>query len=405
MASAKVVLFTSKTLKNGEHPIMLRVIHDRKTKYVNLNVNCHPDQWDEAKEIPKRKHPLFHEVSVLMSQRLNECKSIILDLEKENRPYSVEEITGILTQNQRKNKISVLEYFNHEIERLRSKDRLGYAAVFTSTRNYLKNFRKGKDFFFSDITPTFIVKFDEYLLEKGMKLNSAFMPMRTFKTLINYAKKEGLVNPDFAPFKEFSFSKYRRDKPRKRAIKRDDIRAIENLDLKFDTPVWHARNYFMFSYYCAGINFIDMAYLKAENIQQGRLIYIRRKTKEHYNLTILPPAMNIIQQYQSNYPNRGGYIFPILNETHQTLQSQDYRIDKVLKSTNKYLKEIAGLADLPVHLTTYVARHSFATNLKQSGASTAIISQALGHESERTTQIYLDSLENQVVDDAMKLIL
>ncbi len=123
------------------------------------------------------------------------------------------------------------------------------------------------------------------------------------------------------------------------------------------------------------------------------------------NVVLLPPAQQILAYYQEQYSNSEGYIFPILNETHASAESKDYRIDKVLKQVNKALKTLAEQAGIAINLTTYVARHSFATNMKSNGVSTAIISQALGHESERTTQIYLDSFGNTIMDEAMKSIL
>ena len=77
----------------------------------------------------------------------------------------------------------------------------------------------------------------------------------------------------------------------------------------------------------------------------------------------------------------------------------------MLRKINKDLKQIGKLAKMNGVLTTYVARHSYATILKKSGVATTVISQALGHDCEKTTQIYLESFENNVLDEASKLIL
>lgn len=406
MASAKVILFTSKTLKNGMHPIMLRIIHERKMKYFNLNASCGADMWDEKNGLPKRKHPNFHEISVLIDVKRLQAQRLILELESTSKGYTLETISTRLTTDKTKLPTTTLfEYFDQTIERLRKAERLGYAAVFISTKNYLKRFCNGKDLPFSGIDFAFVNRFDTFLEESGLKPNAAFVPIRTFKTLLNYAIKEGLTTPDFAPFKAFSFSKFRRDKPLKRAIQRDDIRKLENLELEPNTLLFHARNYFVFIYYSAGINFIDLAHLRPENTTGNRLTYIRRKTKESISIGLLAPALTILETYRKDYPNPAGYIFPILNDKHQTAQSRENRIDKVLKQVNGALKELAEMTGISAKLTTYVARHSFATNMRDLGAPTSVISQALGHESERTTRLYLDSLPNSVMDEAMKAIL
>jgi integrase len=153
-----------------------------------------------------------------------------------------------------------------------------------------------------------------------------------------------------------------------------------------------------------GTNFTDLAQLKWTNIQNERLKYIRAKTNKPYDVGLLPPALEILKYYKNNDINNE-FIFPILNEFHDTAIRIKNRIHKVLKQTNDDLKEIATLAGIDVNLTTYVARHTYATVLKYSGVSTSVISEALGHDSEKTTQIYLDSFQNDVLDKANKNLL
>jgi site-specific recombinase XerD len=123
-------------------------------------------------------------------------------------------------------------------------------------------------------------------------------------------------------------------------------------------------------------------------------------------MALLDPAMKILNFYKKtkNDPENH-YIFPILNQTHITEKSKDYRIKKIITKTNKDLKDIGIKAEITEHLTTYVARHTYATVLKKSGISTSLISEMMGHDSEKTTQIYLDSFENSVLDEANKSIL
>jgi len=250
------------------------------------------------------------------------------------------------------------------------------------------------------------VRYEESFLARGVKPNSIFVFMRTFKTLINYAKRDGYVSESYNPFKDFSFSKYRRIKTKKRAIDKESIYKIAKIKLEPGTSFYHSRNIFMFSYYCRGINFIDIAYLKWTNVRDGRLEYTRRKTNEFFSMAILIPAQKILDYYYKNYRNNDeSYIFPILNETHATAKSKDYRIDKLITRTNSDLKKIAKKAGITENITTYVARHTYATVLKKSGISTALISEMMGHDSEKTTQIYLDSFENSVLDEANKSIL
>lgn len=405
MSSVKVILFISKLLKNGEHPIMLRVTKDRKTNYISVGASCHISLWDEKKNLPRKKHPLYHELSVLIDTKLLEAKKLLIDLKNEEGTFSSDDLLSTLKGAAIK--VQVLTFFDTYIKELRKQKRIGTADVFTFTRNSISKFREGKDLEFSQVTAAFLWKYHEWLLQRGIVLNSISVYMRTFQRLVNLAKERKLLKNDKDAFKEFGLAKYKKAKTRKRAIAKEDILRIASFAAVPDSLLFHARNYFMFSYYCLGINFIDMAYLKWENIREGRLYYVRQKTKKDYNMALLEPATEIMDYYRTlYYTGEEGYIFPIINPEYTSPQSISNRCKKVLRQTNASLKEIAkelGLSELK--LTTYVARHSFATVLKRSGLSVAVISEMMGHDSEHTTQIYLDSFENKVLDEAAKALL
>lgn len=406
MSSIKVILYTSKTLSNGEHPIMLRVIKDRKAKYMSIGYSCTSAMWDEDNNLPVRKHPLYKEISILIDKKKIEANKLILNLENDDKSFSSEEIKKKLTKSYRMNKISVFEYFDEIIERFKRSGRIGYAKVFKNTKNSISTFRNGKDLSFSDINISFLLKYEENFYSRGVLPNSVFVFMRTFKTLINYAKREELIRDEFDPFKEYSFRKFRGIKTKKRAISKEDIHNIAELSLDPESSLYHSRNFFLFSFYCRGLSFIDLAYLKWSDINGSRLQYVRKKTKELFNISLLDPAIEILKYYNNIYYNgEESYLFPILDESHDTPTKIDNRIHKLLRKTNKDLKIIGEKANIKGKLTTYVARHSFATILKYGGISTAIISEALGHESEKITQVYLDSFENNVLDEATKVIL
>lgn len=403
-ASIKVVLYTSKTLSNGEHPIMLRVTKDRKLKYIGLGYSCSKALWNDSENQPKRKHPHFKELNILIDKKKIEANKLLLEFDTEENGYSASEVKKKLVKST-SNK-SVSEYFDEVIERLEKSNRIGYANIFKSTKNSITTFTDGNELLFNEITPHFINKYEADCLSRGVKPNSIFVYMRTFKTLINYARNEGVVRNEYDPFKEINFTKFRKIKTVKRAISKEQIKAIANLKFEPNSSLFHAQNYFLFSYYNRGINFIDMAYLKWEAITDNKLTYTRSKTKENFNIGMLEPAIEILKYYKKNFPHsENDYVFPILDHTHVTAKSKDYRIDKVLKQVNGDLKIIGQTANIKEKLTTYVARHSYATIMKNSGVSIGIISEAMGHSSEKTTQIYLESFENRILDEASKAIL
>ena len=169
-----------------------------------------------------------------------------------------------------------------------------------------------------------------------------------------------------------------------------------------DERVQLAVDLFAFSYYMGGINFVDMCYLTEKNIIDNRLVYIRKKTKKLIKLPLQTEALKILARYNGvSLP----YLFPVLSSFHKTETQQHNRVHKVIAKVNIRLKKIGEELNLPIDITTYVARHSFATVLKRSGVSTSLICETLGHSSEKVTQIYLDSFENSQIDAAMQNLL
>ena len=406
MSSIKVVLYTSKTLSNDEHPIMLRITKDRRSKYLSIGASCSSNLWSKKENMPKRKHPHFHELSVLINTKRLEAQKLLIELKAEAAEFSAEEVSNTLKVVTGE-KQQVLRYFETATATLKKQNRVGTADIFNSTRLSLSKFRNGKDFDFSFITPSFLWKYHESLVARGVQLTTIFVYMRTFQRLVNLAKDDKMVKKSFDPFREFGFAKYRKAKTRKRAISKEDIRKIAAFEAEAGSDLFHARNYFMFSYYCRGINFVDMAHLRWADVRNGRLDYVRQKTKKPFTMAILEPAAEILQYYKDNFYNGAdSFIFPILNPDFLSPMSVKNRCKKILAQVNKNLKTIATELELSeLKLTTYVARHSFATVMKRSGQSVAIISEAMGHDSESTTQIYLDSFENDVLDEATKSIL
>lgn len=301
---------------------------------------------------------------------------------------------------------TVFGYFDQWVARLRATDRLGYADIFHATKKSLMAYRAKKDFSFPEVNHAFLTRWEEYHIQRGTKPNAFFVYLRTFKTLINNARKEEVVADDYNPFKGISFAKYRRIETTRRAITKADLQRIKELDLTDNSAQAQARRYFLFSYYCRGINFVDMAYLRWKDFRDEHIFYTRRKTKENFNVNVLAPAQEILNYYRAlDRATPSSYIFPILSDFHQTEQQRDHRVQKVLRQTNLGLKELGKLAQVEAPLTTYVARHSFATVLKQSGVPIAQISEMLGHDSENTTQIYLKGFDNEVLDAASRALL
>lgn len=404
MASTKVLLRKHKLLKNGEHPIVLRIIKDRKAKFVFTGLSCHEDLWDFNANKPSKKHPNKFELEVFISQKIMEAQNVILKLENEQKEYSGEQIKKKYKSSTKKT--TVFLFFDEVISNLKQSNKIGNAKIYKDCKRMLSNFRNDIDLTFLDIDVSFLKKFERSFLERGVSGNSISVYMRTIRSVFNKAIQEGYCKKDVYPFNEYKISKLSTDTS-KRSLTKEQMLKIISLKLESNPKLVTSKDIFLFSYYNRGINFKDMALLKWSDIKEGRMIYSRAKTGKVYNIGLLEPAIKILNFYKKvTGDKKDNYVFPLLNqEKHLTPMQIDNRIKKTTKIINKDLKKIAELAKIDFNLTTYVARHSYATIMKRSGISTSVISESLGHNNEKTTQVYLDRFENLILDEASKAIL
>lgn len=403
--SNKILLRISKTLNNGEHPIMLRITINRQTQFITTKKSSSAANWDEKSQCALKSHPDHKTVNPLLKNIMAKIDLYLLNAANEEKVVSFNDIKAIVlkvTNSTPEIKAQTLfKFFESEIKRLNDADRLGYAATYQSTLNCLKNYTGDKDIPFVNITLDFLKKYEAHLIQRGNATTTRSVYFRTFRTLFKTAIADKICPENHYPFKGFAFGKYNNPRTKKRAITKAQIDLIAGkaIDAKEDIKI-NSRNYFMFSFYCRGINFADLAELKWENIKDGELHYTRSKTKEDFQFRLHTEAIKILDYYRGMKGNSdAGYIFPILYKRHNSPKSIKYRKLKVLKMANTHIKEIAESVGIEKTVTTYVARHSYATALRKNGISKEMIGQSLGHNDLKTTNIYLDDIGDPVMDD------
>jgi len=403
-ASISVVCYKSKTLSNGENPLMIQISKNGKRKYQSLGISINQKFWDFTKNKPKPNCPDSSLIQKIILDKVTELHKQILEFNSVQKDYS---ITNLLNNKKLAiNEKTVGEFYTELIKQFEKDNKTGNRLIYKGSMNSIKTFSKGRlNFLFSDIDIEWLNKYEKWLRNKGNKETTISLLFRTLRSAYNKAIETKCTKKTNYPFEEFKIGKFNVSTS-KRAISKDEVIQIKQMDLSNEEfNVQFARNIFIFSYLCGGINFTDIANLKPENIYDNRLQYIRQKTGKKVSISITSEAKQIIENY-SQVPAQTGYLFPILNEKiHVTALQKQNRIHKILGKTDKGLKQIAELCKIRTNLTTYVARHSFATVLKKSGVNVSLISEALGHSDIATTQIYLDSFENEQIDAAMHYLL
>lgn len=403
-----VVCYKSKTLANGEHPLMIRVCKDNKKVYKSLGVSISEKDWDFKKEEPKRSCPDRDLLVNLIDQKKIEYRAQILDLKSSKKEFSAR--TVLNTIDKPINNKSVKEFFEAIISRMKLENRLGNAGAYKATLSSMTRFAKKLDISFNDIDLSWLKHYETWMRSNDNAENTMGIHFRALRAAYNMAIEDNVIKKDFYPFDRFKVGRFNKA-TRKRAITKIDITRIIDLDVKtitnyFSPHLQLSKDLFLFSYLGCGINIVDVANLKFENLYNNRVFYERQKTGKQINFQLQPMALEIMERYKHENHEPDDYIFPILDKTfHITLQQKYDRIKKVTRGVNNTLKKIGQKVGITIPLTTYVARHTFATVLKRNGVNTAIISESLGHSSEKITQTYLDSFENSQIDEAMKCLL
>ena len=396
--TVNVVCYKSKVLKNNESPLMIRVCKDRKMKYQSLGISILPKYWDFKANKPTSKCPNKEYIERLIAEKVKVYTDKVIEFKSQEKEFTA---TSLMEKvNKPVKRKTVQEVFNQYIRELESANRLRYADMYKCTMHSLIKFNKHLDIPFSDMDTIWLKRYEVWLQSQGLAINTLGTRFRHLRVIYNFAIEEKIVKSEYYPFNSFKVSKLSQTTA-KRSIQKGEILSV--LNYQGQTPLeCLAIDLFTFSYLAAGINFGDIARLTKDNILENRLIYIRKKTQKQIKVSLQEQAIKLIQKY--SMPDNP-YLFPILSNFHKTEQQKVNRIHKIIAKVNKSLKEIGERLNIPIDLTTYVARHSFATVLKRSGVNTSLICEALGHSSERVTQIYLDSFGNDQMEDAMKNLL
>lgn len=451
LPKVKAVLFKSKTHKDGSHPIMIRITHQRKVIYKGTGHSVTPDAWDEDNSLVYEKKPTVtkRQEGQLNSEKLRELKTryanaIVLSNAKHINSAIVDAISEINAINQKlkineesldlKNirkklnpdptsnkRVSFLAFGRDKQERLLKSGAINTYKRYKTIIDKLAAYRKGKEVLFKEIDAEFLQDYETYLLAKGFEItakdgsqklhksyrvNTIHNNLKTLRAIYYSAIKEGVIPGENNPF--FIFKLKQETKTKKVKLTVDEILAIEALPLEPNTLIWHTRNYFLFSFYCAGIRVSDLIQLKWENVTpQGRIEYKMDKTGGFKSVVLLPKAKEILNHYKVGRDSSTRYIFPILDTDYDlnkatVLQSQ---LSAKTSLINKYLKKIGEMAEIRKPLSSHIARHSFSDIARKRGANIYDISKMLGHSSIKITEAYLASLDLESQDETHKSVL
>lgn len=384
--------FKPSAVEGKEGMLQYQLIVDRSVHLYSSNLTIYPHEWDEQEEKIKvageREDYLFrtNRRAKWAMKELRRLATIeIMDYTEVDWEEFRDKVRKAITNQ------SFITFMLRDIDELKAKGNRAYEKR-TSTLSAFQKYLNGEDVMFHEMETFLIRGFQDYLKGKCLTMNTISFYMRQLRTVYNKAVKQGKT-PQNNPFEGVYTQN---DITKKRSITKDDVSRIKT----FQTNKPHlafARDMFMMCFYLRGISFIDLAHLKKTDIAEGYITYHRHKTGQKITIKWLPVMQEIVDRH---YPE-GEYLLPILDGVSDTRLQCRSKMMWVNRGLHKIAKEL----NIPITLTTYVSRHSWASIAKQAGVPISDISESLGHCDERTTRIYLATLDNKSVDNANDKVL
>lgn len=397
MTSVTIKLkLTPDTTKQGR--VIYRITHGGFTRTIVSSVSIYSWEWNEKTNsiiMNNCRTERKNELELATKQIQWDIKSIyqiISHLMIETPTFTVEDI---IHHYEKLNQGYSLQAFMHEqIDLLKMHAKYGTAATYSSTLKSFMRFLHFQDIKINRIDPDLIKGYEDYLCETGLTKNTISFYMRVLRAVFNKAVENGLVDQSH-PFSDVYTGIA---KTQKRAVRIKEIRKLITVDLSHQPSLDFARDIFMFSFYTRGMSFVDIAYLRPENIKGGYLIYNRRKTGHELRIKWESCMEQLVSKYQSQCDY---YLLPIIKEKAESRRQYLNSLHWI----NNHLKMLSSLLNIQPALTMYVARHSWASIAKNSNIPITVISEGMGHSSIQTTQIYLASLNESIIDGANKRII
>lgn len=371
--------------------VSIRVTYNRIRKYYGTKLRLKPTEFDKvmtAKRRSEGENKIYNEILSYQKKAIDVIKDLPI--------FTFSKFEEMYFEN-RNATDSVSHAFDKYIDELKEEKRIGTAVSYECAKASIDSFKK--DLKFADITSALLKKYEGWMLANNKSRTTIGIYLRSLRTIFNRQS----IDKSLYPFGEGQ-GKYSipTGKNIKKALTLEEISKIFHYKAPSNSMAEMAKDYWVFIYLCNGLNVKDLCLLKRKDIQGDILTFERAKTKRSKNngekitVSIKPQAKAIISKWGQLSINPETYVFPHLQKG-MTAEAERKAIQQVTKNINKYMKRIAKDLELNKEVTTYFARHSFATVLRNSGASTEFISEALGHSSMKTTKSYLAGFEQETI--------
>ncbi len=378
--------------------VYFQLIHRRSVRQISTGYKLFPNEWDGKNEAVRllpddERAACRREMAEEIGKDMDRWRSIIRDFKHRGEDFSAKDMQAEFLH--RREEYRFFRLMEKLITQLQDAERQSTAANYRAALRSFRSFCGKKDPHIEEITAERMEHYQAFLQRKGIATNSVSFYMRILRAVYNRAVEWGWT-ADRKPFRKVCTGI---GKTPKRAVTIREMKAIKDLDLSRNPGLDLARDIFLFSFYCRGMSMIDLAFLRKSQVICGFLVYRRHKTGRTLHIHINSHIRQILEKYAHH---SSPYLLPLVAVSGAWERKQ---YEAALRRINNALKKIAGMVGCAAPLTTYVARHAWASIANTKHIPVSVISDALGHDSVATTQIYLASIDASAIDRANDLVL
>lgn len=392
MATIKII-YRGSSKGSGDGTLFFRIIHKRKSRQVHTGYRVACDEWDDEKgSIVVNKGNCRSEylktVQSKLQRGMTRLNQIITNFEKTGGEFTVEDVVEKF--NAPDAVVGFLSFARNLISNLKKIGKTRCADHYAVALNSFIRFNGAEEISFEEFDGNLMQRYECSLKGNGLIPNSISYYMRNLRAIYNKGVEEGVI--EYAnPFKHVYTGIA---KTVKRAVSLQTIKSMQSLDLRGDPQSELARDLFLFSFYTRGMAIIDVAFLLKSDLKDGILTYRRRKTNRQLSIRWEPQMQKILDRHSDKDSE---FLFPLIDS-----RLPDYHKQYLNAYTrlNRHLKNIGKQLRLTNPLTFHRSRHSWASIARENNVPMSVICEAMGHDSEKTTCIYLASIASSVVDKA-----
>ncbi|WP_348800550.1 site-specific integrase [Flavobacterium adhaerens] len=400
MASVKLILRTQQADQTGHSPLYIRVIKDRKSKFISTGVKLKENEWDEGKQKVKKNHSNSARMNASLSQKIADAEGQVADMERKVKTVSIKKLKEAIKGKEVPN---FFQYAYGRCEKIKGSVSFGTYKNYTVYTKKFETYIGTKDLYFDDITVSLLKDYMSYM---GNTLKNGATTQRHSIMILAIMFKEA-IKEDIIPEYMYPFNKLtlRKDTEKRVFLNKDQIETLTNLELKEGKKAALWRDLFIFSIYAGGLRFSDVIELqyKHYNEEEQRIKKTIRKTGRLHQFKIGKVATDILNKYIKKEAEPDDFIFPVITDKNGYNKSEETRFfiaSRENHSANFQLNRMGKMMKLPFSLSFHLSRHSFATNALNNGMRIEHVSKLMDHQDISTTQIYAKII-NEELDKAV----